>query len=73
MNTNDKNGSETTDNSEAGESIKNGNEPQKNDSSLQALIGEERSLARERLREKTNREPTESEIDRWLSEQTEGY
>ncbi len=44
-----------------------------NDSSLEALVREEQSLVRERLREKLGREPTQEEADEWLNEQTEGY
>lgn len=47
--------------------------PAENDSSLEALVREEQSLARERLREKLGREPSQAEADQWLSEQTEGY
>lgn len=43
------------------------------DSSLQALVNEEQAFARERLREELKRDPTQNEIDRWLSAQTEGY
>ena len=44
-----------------------------NDSSLEALVREEQTLARERLREKLHREPTQQETDQWLNEHTEGY
>ncbi len=47
--------------------------PPENDSSLEALVREEQSLARERLREELGREPSQEEADKWLSEQTEGY
>ncbi len=47
--------------------------PPENDSSLEALVREEQSIARERLREKLGREPTKEETDQWLNEQTEGY
>lgn len=47
--------------------------PAENDSSLEALVREEQSLARERLREKLGREPSQAEADQWLREQTEGY
>lgn len=47
--------------------------PPENDSSLEALVREEQSIARERLREELGREPTQKEADDWLSEQTEGY
>lgn len=49
------------------------NETTKNDSSLQALINQEQTQAREKAREELGREPTQEEIDRWLSEHTEGY
>ncbi len=48
-------------------------EPPENDSSLEALVRQEQSIARERLREELGREPTQAEIDEWLNEQTEGY
>lgn len=73
MNTNNKIESEPANNSEAAEPTINSDEPAENDSSLQALINEEQSFVRQRLREETGREPTQAEIDRWLSEQTEGY
>ena len=47
--------------------------PEENDSSLEALVCEEQTLARERLREDLEREPTQEEVDQWLNEQTEGY
>lgn len=47
--------------------------PPENDSSLEALVREEQSIARERLREELGREPTQKEADEWLNEQTEGY
>ncbi len=47
--------------------------PPENDSSLEALVREEQSLVRERLREELRREPTQAEADEWLNEQTEGY
>lgn len=47
--------------------------PPDNDSSLEALVREEQFIARERLREKLGREPTQEEVDQWLNEQTEGY
>ena len=47
--------------------------PPDNDSSLEALVSEEQSIARERMREKLGREPTQEEADEWLNEQTEGY
>ena len=44
-----------------------------NDSSLEALVHQEQSVARKGLTEELGREPTQEEIDRWLNEQTEGY
>jgi hypothetical protein len=44
-----------------------------NDSSLEALVRQEQSVARKGLTEELGREPTQEEIDRWLSGQTEGY
>jgi DNA-directed RNA polymerase specialized sigma subunit len=34
---------------------------------------DEREVARERLREELNRDPTDAEIDEWLRQHTEGY
>ena len=73
MSINEKAGRERVNDSEGRESAFSGGEPTENDSSLQALVDQEQSYARERLREKTGREPAQEEIDRWLSEQTEGY
>jgi hypothetical protein len=73
MNINNNTETKLANNSEAEESRINSNEPEENDSSLQALINEEQSLVRQRLREETGREPTQEEVDKWLSEQTEGY
>ena len=44
-----------------------------NDSSMEALINQERILARRKLREELGREPTEEEADEWLSAHTESY
>lgn len=65
--------SEFTDNSKAEEPVIKSDELQESDFSLQALTSEEQSIARRRLRKETGREPSQEEIDRWLSEQTEGY
>ncbi len=73
MNTNNKIESGPANNSEAVEPTMNSDGPAENDSSLQALISEEQSFVRQRLREETGREPSQAEIDKWLSEQTEGY
>ena len=34
---------------------------------------DEREVARDRLREELNRDPTNEEIDEWLRHHTEGY
>lgn len=44
-----------------------------NDSSIEALVVDEQSVVRQKLVEKLKREPTEDEINTWLSEHTEGY
>jgi len=44
-----------------------------NDSSLEALVRQEQFIARKRLTEELVREPTQEEIDKWISEQAEGY
>lgn len=44
-----------------------------NDSSLESLIDEQQTYARERLREELGREPTPEEADEWLNAHTEGY
>jgi hypothetical protein len=49
------------------------NSAKENDSSLEELVRQEQSIARERLRKELGREPTQEEADRWLSAQTEGY
>ena len=48
-------------------------ETTENDSSMQALIDQEQAQAREHMREELGREPTQEEIDRWLSAHTEGH
>ncbi len=73
MNINNNTETKLANNSKAEESIINSEEPDENDSSLQALVDEEQSFVRRRLREETGREPTQAEVDKWLSEQTEGY
>jgi hypothetical protein len=65
--------SESANNSKAEEPVINSDEPEESDSSLQALISEEQSFVRRRLREETGGEPSQEEVDKWLSEQTEGY
>lgn len=44
-----------------------------NDSSLENLVEQEQTVPRQKLIESLGREPTQTEIDRWLSEHTEGY
>lgn len=73
MNINDSAESNQTDNSETKQSASNNTESGENDSSLEALVDEEQSIARERLRKELGREPSQEEVDRWLSAQTEGY
>jgi DNA-directed RNA polymerase specialized sigma subunit len=43
------------------------------DQSLEAAARDEREYARERLSAELGREPSDEEVDKWLSEQTEGY
>ncbi|HST52551.1 MAG TPA: hypothetical protein VLJ61_11125 [Pyrinomonadaceae bacterium] len=43
------------------------------DDSLEAAARGEREYARERLSAELGRKPSESEVDEWLNEQTEGY
>ena len=43
------------------------------DDSLEAAARDEREYARERLGAELEREPSDEEVDKWLSEQTEGY
>jgi hypothetical protein len=43
------------------------------DDSLEAAARDEREYARERLGAELGHEPSDEEIDKWLSEQTEGY
>ncbi len=73
MNINNNTKTKPANNSEAEESIINSEQPDEKDSSLQALVDEEQFFARQRLREEIGREPTQKEVDKWLSEQTEGY
>lgn len=77
MNVNDKKKGEFNDNS-GGKTLEESsllpdNKPKENDSSLNALVNQEQSLARERLRKEIGREPTQDEVDKWLNEQTESY
>ena len=46
---------------------------EEDDSSLQALVREQQSYAREQLLKELGREPTQREADEWLSAHTEGY
>jgi hypothetical protein len=48
-------------------------EAKDNDSSLKALLREQDSIVRERLRQELGREPKREEVDQWLSEHTEGH
>jgi hypothetical protein len=43
------------------------------DQSLEAAARDEREYARARLGAELGREPSDEEVDKWLSEQTEGY
>lgn len=58
---------------ESENSAESSSKPEGNDSSLEALVNQEQSLARDRLRAELGREPTPEEVDKWLSEQTEGH
>lgn len=48
-------------------------EPDDADTPLDDAAQSEREYVRERLREELKREPTESELDEWLRQHTEGY
>ena len=43
------------------------------DSSLEALVSQEQTFVRDRLREELGREPTQEEADKFLSGHTESY
>jgi len=43
------------------------------DAPLDDAARDEREYVRQRLREELQREPTESELDEWLRQHTEGY
>lgn len=73
MNINSKENLNSAADSEAEETAATGGELPENDSSLDALVSEEQTYVRERLRREMGREPTDEEADKWLSEQTEGY
>jgi hypothetical protein len=47
--------------------------PPSDDSSLEALINQEQTLARRSLQKELGREPTQEEVDEWLSAHTESY
>jgi hypothetical protein len=47
--------------------------PDDADAPLDDAAESEREYVRERLREELKREPTESELDEWLRQHTEGY
>lgn len=49
------------------------NEPDGAGTPLDDAAQSEREYVRERLREELKREPTESELDEWLRQHTEGY
>jgi hypothetical protein len=58
----------------SGEGEARGQEVDKSgDESLEAAARDEREYARERLGAELGREPSDEEVDKWLSEQTEGY
>lgn len=48
-------------------------EPDDLDTPLDDAAQSEREYVRQRLREELKREPTESELDEWLRQHTEGY
>jgi len=48
-------------------------EPDDADAPLDDAARGEREYVRERLREELKREPTDSELDEWLRQHTEGY
>jgi DNA-directed RNA polymerase specialized sigma subunit len=57
----------------SGEARQGVDEGENMDDSLEAAARGERDYARERLSAELGREPSDEEIDKWLSEQTEGY
>ena len=70
----DKNFYDNSDKKASDEFLKQSNDmPPENDSSLDALVREQQSYVRNRLHEELGREPTQEEINQWLSEHTEGY
>ena len=48
-------------------------EPDDVETPLEDAAQSEREYVRQRLREELKREPTESELDEWLRQHTEGY
>ncbi|HZT60406.1 MAG TPA: hypothetical protein VFA21_17505 [Pyrinomonadaceae bacterium] len=64
---------DTQGHSGAGEARRQGVEEGNTDDSLEAAARGEREYARERLGAELGREPSDEEVDKWLSEQTEGY
>ena len=48
-------------------------EPDDHEAPLDDVARSEREYVRQRLREELKREPTESELDEWLRQHTEGY
>jgi len=48
-------------------------EPDNPETPLEDAAQSERDYVRQRLREELKREPTESELDEWLRQHTEGY
>lgn len=48
-------------------------EPDEVETPLDDAAQSEREYVRQRLREELKREPTESELDEWLRQHTEGY
>ena len=49
------------------------NDAVENDSALGEVAETEHEYLHQRLREELGREPTESELDEWLRQHTEGY
>jgi hypothetical protein len=47
--------------------------PEDTNTGLEDAARTERDYVRQRLREELGREPTESELDEWLRQHTEGY
>lgn len=47
--------------------------PENEDSSMESLVSQERTLAEEGARRELGREPSPEEADKWLDAHTEGY